>query len=57
MPIKKLSPAELNERKAKGLCFNGNDKFSPGHRCKKLFLIEGENDDITNKNENSRIHP
>lgn len=44
MPIKKLSPAELNECRANGLClcFNCNDKFSPGHRCKKLFLIEGD---------------
>jgi hypothetical protein len=39
--IKKLSPAELKERRDKGLCFNCDDKFSPRHRCKKLFLIEG----------------
>jgi hypothetical protein len=39
--IKKLSPAELKERRDKGLCFNCDDKFSPGHKCKKLFLIEG----------------
>jgi hypothetical protein len=39
--IKKLSQAELKERRDKGLCFNCDDKFSPGHRCKKLFLIEG----------------
>jgi hypothetical protein len=39
--IRKLSPAELKERRDRGLCFNCDDKFSPGHRCKKLFLIEG----------------
>lgn len=39
--IKRLSPAELADRRAKGLCFNCDEKFSPGHRCKKLFLIEG----------------
>ncbi|CAL5379765.1 unnamed protein product [Camellia sinensis] len=40
LPIKRLSPAELHDRRSKGLCFNCNEKFSPGHRCKKLFLIE-----------------
>ncbi|GAV90471.1 hypothetical protein CFOL_v3_33880 [Cephalotus follicularis] len=40
LPIKRLSPAELAERGAKGLCFNCNQKFGSGHRCKKLFLIE-----------------
>jgi hypothetical protein len=39
--IKKLSPTELKERRDKSLCFNCDDKFSSGHRCKKLFLIEG----------------
>jgi hypothetical protein len=24
-----------------GLCFNCDEKFCPGHRCKKLFVIEG----------------
>lgn len=39
-PIKRLSPTEMNERRAKGLCFNCDDKFSPGHRCKsKQFLL------------------
>lgn len=41
MPIKKLHPAELKERRDKRLCFNCNEKFGPGHRCKNLFLIGG----------------
>ncbi|KAL4181370.1 hypothetical protein AMTRI_Chr12g270830 [Amborella trichopoda] len=41
IPIKRLSPAELSEWRAKGLCFNCNEKFGPGHHCKKLFLSEG----------------
>jgi hypothetical protein len=41
LAIKKLSPAKLSDRRSRGLCFNYDDKFSPGHRCKKLFLIEG----------------
>lgn len=40
-PIKKLSPSELQDRWSKGLRFNCNEIFGPGHRCKKIFLIEG----------------
>jgi len=44
-----LNPAELAERRSKGLCFNCDDKFFPGHRCKKLFTIEAiyEEEDLT----------
>ena len=48
--VKRMTSEELNERKRKGLCFKCNDKFGPGHRCKKLFMIqayfEGSDDDI-----------
>jgi hypothetical protein len=40
LPIKRLTPEELKERQAKGLCFKCNDKYGPRHRCKKLFMIE-----------------
>ncbi|XP_022888557.1 uncharacterized protein LOC111404064 [Olea europaea var. sylvestris] len=39
--IKRLSPTELQDRRSRGLYFNCDEKFSPGHRCKKLFFIEG----------------
>lgn len=51
--VKKLSPIELNDKLARGFCFNCDDKFSPGHRCNKLFLIEGvyeEDDDPPEEN-------
>ena len=38
--FKKLTPIELKERRDKGLCFNCDEKFAPGHQCKKLFFIE-----------------
>jgi hypothetical protein len=28
-------------RRDHGLCFNCDERFIPGHRCKKLFLLEG----------------
>jgi hypothetical protein len=36
LPIKRLTPEGLKERQAKGLCFKCNDKYVPGHRCKKI---------------------
>ncbi|CAB4303865.1 unnamed protein product [Prunus armeniaca] len=51
MPIKWLSPAELKEQRDKGLCFNCDEKFSLGHRCKKLFLVEGCSPDVEDEAE------
>ena len=43
LPLQRLSPAQMEERRRKGLCFNCDEKFQPGHHCKsaKLFLLEG----------------
>lgn len=38
-PIKRLSPAELKERRDKGLCFTCDEKFNFGHKCKNRMLI------------------
>lgn len=38
--IKRLTPKQMQERRNKGLCFNCNEKFRPGHKCKKLFSLE-----------------
>lgn len=39
-PIKRLTVAEQQERRSKGLCFNCDERFHPGHRCaKKQFLL------------------
>ena len=32
--IKRLTPPEMEERRKKGLCYNCDEKFAPGHRCK-----------------------
>jgi hypothetical protein len=39
--VKRLSPTELQVRHDRGLCFNCDERFIPGHCCKKLFLLEG----------------
>ncbi|KAK1650839.1 hypothetical protein QYE76_068644 [Lolium multiflorum] len=33
--FRKLTPAEMDDRRAKGLCFNCDEKFVRGHRCKR----------------------
>ncbi|XP_043700319.1 uncharacterized protein LOC122651046 [Telopea speciosissima] len=41
-PIKRLSSAEMQQRRDKGLCYNCDERFTIGHRCKNrmLFLLE-----------------
>ena len=42
-----MTPQQLEERKAKGLCFNCDNKYSKGHKCgeKKLFYIDCEEEE------------
>jgi hypothetical protein len=39
LPIRRLSPAEMQLRRSKGLCFNCDDRFHKDHRCKPKFLL------------------
>ncbi|KAJ0009667.1 hypothetical protein Pint_33583 [Pistacia integerrima] len=43
--IKKMTTDELSERRKKGLYFHCNERYAPGHNCKKLFLIEASWED------------
>jgi hypothetical protein len=45
LPRRRLSPAEMSQRRADGLCYNCDEKFVLGHRCKKLFILEVVVDD------------
>ncbi|KAL0444686.1 UNVERIFIED_CONTAM: hypothetical protein Slati_2191300 [Sesamum latifolium] len=46
LPIRRLSPAEMQVWRAKGLCFNYDEGFFTGHRCKpKQFLLLLVDDD------------
>ncbi|XP_052291764.1 uncharacterized protein LOC127900631 [Citrus sinensis] len=46
-PFRRLSVAEQTERRAKGLCFNCDEQFKLGHRCKapQLLLLDADIDD------------
>ncbi|KAJ4969772.1 hypothetical protein NE237_002871 [Protea cynaroides] len=47
IPIKRLTPMEMQDRRDKGLCYNCDEKFVLGHRCKhrQLFLLEYTSED------------
>ncbi|CAM8996543.1 unnamed protein product [Rhodiola kirilowii] len=47
LPIKRLIPTEMAVRREKGLCFNCDEQFRPGHKCKPKFLcmLMEEDDD------------
>ena len=37
--IKRITPAQMEERKKKGLCDNCDVKWGPGHKCKNVKLF------------------
>lgn len=47
-PFKRITFNEMQLRRAKGLCFNCDEKFSPSHRCpnKRLLLLQWDEDNV-----------
>ncbi|OMO53595.1 Retrotransposon gag protein [Corchorus olitorius] len=44
--IKRLTSTEMQARRAKGLCYNCDEKYSPGHKCRTTpFLLMQIEDD------------
>lgn len=45
-PFRRISFQEMQVRKAKGLCFNCDEKFTPSHKCatRKLLLLQWEDE-------------
>jgi hypothetical protein len=39
--IHKLTREEINEHQLKGLCYDCDEKYFPGHKCKehKIFMV------------------
>ena len=46
-PYKRLSWEEMQRRRAQGLCFNCDERFTSGHRCRQpqLLLLESMEED------------
>ena len=38
LPIKHLTPIELQAKGDRGLCYNRDEKYQPNHRCKSKLL-------------------
>uniref|UniRef100_A0A453B8S2 Uncharacterized protein n=1 Tax=Aegilops tauschii subsp. strangulata TaxID=200361 RepID=A0A453B8S2_AEGTS len=38
--FRRLTSAELLERRRQGLCFNYDEPYTPGHVCPRLFYLE-----------------
>uniref|UniRef100_A0A2N9EH24 Amine oxidase n=1 Tax=Fagus sylvatica TaxID=28930 RepID=A0A2N9EH24_FAGSY len=47
MPVQRLTPMQMLERRKKGLCYNCDERWSSDHRCKnrKLYLMEEVEDE------------
>jgi hypothetical protein len=43
--FKRLTPAEMTERRRQGLCYNCDEPFVRGHHCQCLFYLEVTADD------------
>ena len=39
LPIHRLSPSELREKREKGLCYNCDQKYTPTHPCHSHYLL------------------
>ena len=55
LPIRRLSPAGLHERREKGQCYSCVQKYNPNHRCRHWFLLliraGDDNFDLANEGE------
>lgn len=52
---RKINFNEINHRKAKGLCFNCNEKFTPSHKCqnRRLLLLQWDEETLDSKEQDS----
>nr|GME02199.1 Transposon Ty3-G Gag-Pol polyprotein [Ipomoea batatas] len=39
LPVRRLSAAEIRDKRSKGLCYNCDKKWSNSHRCQSRFLM------------------
>nr|GEZ11773.1 hypothetical protein [Tanacetum cinerariifolium] len=46
LPIKRLSPTEMQKRRVEGLCYNCPEKYHPGHKCNppKFLLLQSKHE-------------
>lgn len=61
LPIKRLTPDEMATRKAKGLCYNCDERFVPGDRCNpaqfQCLLAESVDATVDNPTPQDGVEP
>jgi hypothetical protein len=57
LKIQKLTRAEMAERQLKGLCYNCDDKYFPGHKCKEQNLFMAISEDIQEEDDDTSPVP
>lgn len=57
--VRNMSPAEMQLRRDKGLCFTCDEKFSFSHRCpnRQYLLLQMDDDESTTSEDNSQEVP
>jgi hypothetical protein len=51
LKIQKLTRDEMDERQLKGLCYNYDEKYFPGHKCKEQNLFMAISEEISEEDE------
>jgi hypothetical protein len=57
LKIQKLTRAEMDERQLKGLCYNCDDKYFPGHKCKEQKIFMAISEDILEEDVDTPLVP
>ena len=56
LPIIRISPTQMEERNKKGLCYNCDEKWGPGHKCKNAMLFLLDYVELAQENINYGVH-
>ena len=56
LPIKRISPAQMEERKKKAMCYNCDEKWALSHKCKSAMLFLLDYVELDWGNANSGVH-
>ncbi|KAJ1376277.1 Retrotransposon gag domain, partial [Sesbania bispinosa] len=56
--VKKISPAEMQLRREKGLCYFCDEKFTFNHKCpnRQLLMLQTEEEDFAPDNDSDIVH-
>ncbi|KAH7675005.1 Retrotransposon gag domain-containing protein [Dioscorea alata] len=57
LPIRRLSPTKMQEKRLKGLCFKCDQKWTAGHRCRSQCLLFISNVDVDTDDQPSDDSP